>query len=1147
MSSTKQNIRRRNVAKKSSPKKSSPDVDQKTPPQGARHKLSRSNQWRSLFRGWGGAVRNACGVALALALALAAVFFAFVRDENRESVPQISGGDDFDALVVGAGLSGMVFADLLSRLKGLRVLVIEKRDHIGGNCYDEMDGDSGILMNRYGAHLFHTNNTMVWDYVHRFSEWEPFEHRVVGKVDKKLVPIPVNIETVNLLTESKVKSVAEMAQWLEDNQLKLDREPANSEEAAKQRVGARLFAKIFEEYTKKQWARPAQELNASVLQRIPVIETYDDRYFPADRFQALPSRGYTEWINTSFTNENITVQLDTDYFTSWHSKVRDGSAPFSKVFFTGPIDHFFEGDPDVDLDPLEYRSISFEREFIANTPFYQMAGQVNYPQFDDGNFTRIIEYKHFLKRTLKQALYPHTVIFKEFSTDDGEPYYPVADSRNQELFAKYNELAERWSKDRDGIVHFVGRLANYKYFNMDAAILNALTEYAKLYNVSMDELHREIKANSPSSTGSVPSNRCPFEISFALQTDGEQIPPKVQELCAHPFYQRHRERAQFQIYRTSPSAKSQDGYDWDSYQRFATKLKEMGCTLGPSDGTDLGIDPNRRFYDNLFVKTLPADGRESECWINHFVIAPLSDANVFLRGDIGADIGDIIEALSEMERSLWINSSWCGTRPNPKNFEDPNVLKHGFANFHFQSFSISKMHRNDDNGTLCELLRRIEPDRELSDAECSAAALSEGGEFVASNVAIVRMLQKHRTFLWEIYSRIRSQTNADSLALTLQMRRLWFPLFRGFEALTPSQFNWEKILSAFSPKAGTIDVADIKWWPGQQNVSLHCPRGGTANGDAVELIDTKQSGMWRPVQFGYEIMGIIPWHFALCKNKGVALRTHSVEGMEPYYFWSPRHRAVPGLNHSANFFLPNGNPLKRANPHLPLTAFPDATEWRMPNFKAMFSNQLFVFENDRKSVLISNKFNREWGGPAVNFFAVDVLADLFRLYLDRGYNVIYKRPVSNVLLNDENTQSQELKDHELIRSRFGGQVLRYSEVVDRVQEAVDFNLTGTWMNLIQLQIMANVDEFVSVQGGNAVLSSLFCREHFILHHKGHEYGVGDFSFYPRLNSNNVCTLRVYTDEKVMLRDLKREKQERSVGKQCKGCTPEQCTCSYIDT
>jgi len=787
MSSTKQNIRRRNVAKKSSPKKSSPDVDQKTPPQGARHKLSRSNQWRSLFRGWGGAVRNACGVALALALALAAVFFAFVRDENRESVPQISGGDDFDALVVGAGLSGMVFADLLSRLKGLRVLVIEKRDHIGGNCYDEMDGDSGILMNRYGAHLFHTNNTMVWDYVHRFSEWEPFEHRVVGKVDKKLVPIPVNIETVNLLTESKVKSVAEMAQWLEDNQLKLDREPANSEEAAKQRVGARLFAKIFEEYTKKQWARPAQELNASVLQRIPVIETYDDRYFPADRFQALPSRGYTEWINTSFTNENITVQLDTDYFTSWHSKVRDGSAPFSKVFFTGPIDHFFEGDPDVDLDPLEYRSISFEREFIANTPFYQMAGQVNYPQFDDGNFTRIIEYKHFLKRTLKQALYPHTVIFKEFSTDDGEPYYPVADSRNQELFAKYNELAERWSKDRDGIVHFVGRLANYKYFNMDAAILNALTEYAKLYNVSMDELHREIKANSPSSTGSVPSNRCPFEISFALQTDGEQIPPKVQELCAHPFYQRHRERAQFQIYRTSPSAKSQDGYDWDSYQRFATKLKEMGCTLGPSDGTDLGIDPNRRFYDNLFVKTLPADGRESECWINHFVIAPLSDANVFLRGDIGADIGDIIEALSEMERSLWINSSWCGTRPNPKNFEDPNVLKHGFANFHFQSFSISKMHRNDDNGTLCELLRRIEPDRELSDAECSAAALSEGGEFVASNVAIVRMLQKHRTFLWEIYSRIRSQTNADSLALTLQMRRLWFPLFRGFEALTPSQ------------------------------------------------------------------------------------------------------------------------------------------------------------------------------------------------------------------------------------------------------------------------------------------------------------------------------------------------------------------------
>ena len=498
-----------------------------------------------------------------------------------------------------------------------------------------------------------------------------------------------------------------------------------------------------------------------------------------------------------------------------------------------------------------------------------------------------------------------------------------------------------------------------------------------------------------------------------------------------------------------------------------------------------------------------------------------------------------------MEDSLWINSSWCGTRPNTNNFKDPNVLKDGVDNLHFRSFSISKMDGNDDDGrdTLYRFLRRIVPDRELSDTECSAATLSEGGEFVVSNVAAVRMLQKQRSFLWEIYNEFHSKKDINSDTLALWMERLWFPLFRGYVALTVEQFNWNNIQNALPPNLEAIQ--STKWWPGKGKESLYCPSVVSSDGTDLQLIDTKESKMWTITEFGYELQGIVPWHFALCKNKGLSLRTYSSAGMEPYYFWSPLHHSVANQTHGVGH-LPSGNPLNRAMPHLPLTAFPNATEWRMPNFKAEFSNQLFVFNNDRKTVMISNKFNTEWGKDPVNFFNVEVLTALFQVYLEKGYNIIYKRPVNNELLNDNDQQSSVLKDRELIRSRFSGQVLRYSDVIDRIQKSMDSHPTRSWMNIIQLQLMANVDEFVSVQGGNSVLSSLFCREHFILHHKGQEYGTGDYSFYPRLNSNNECILRVYTKATVMLRDLRRRKQDRISGKPCTGCTPENCLCSYIE-
>ena len=536
------------------------------------------------------------GLWLCLCILFVAIWTLWPRDgvtgtapSDAESASAVDG--DYDVLVVGAGLSGMVFADLLARHQERSVLVIDKRDHIGGNCFDYIDEETEILVNRYGVHLFHTDNEMVWDYVNRFSEWERYEHRCIGLADSELVPIPVNIETVNLLTPSRVQTVEQMAKWLEANQLKLDREPANSEEAAQQRIGKVLFSKLMEEYTLKQWARPARDLSASVLQRIPVIETWDDRYFPSDRFQGLPKRGYTEWIDAVLDNPKITVQLNTNYFDHWHSKVQDGSAPFAKVFYTGPIDDFFRSDPDVDLEPLGYRSIRFERELKRNTPFHQMGGAVNYNQFADGNFTRIIEYKHFMKRGLKQHLMPHTVIFKEFSTDSGEPYYPKQDQMNQDLFKEYQKLAE--SKERDGVVHFVGRLANYKYFNMDAAILNALSLYSNLFDRPMDELHREFRVDlqsttaEPSATKSMTATNqrkhCPFQISLALHTDRQQLPSKLKELCAHSFYKERAQNVHFQIYDKSQSATPQSKDQWASYRMFADKLQEIGCTLYRED------------------------------------------------------------------------------------------------------------------------------------------------------------------------------------------------------------------------------------------------------------------------------------------------------------------------------------------------------------------------------------------------------------------------------------------------------------------------------------------------------------------------------------------------------------------------------------
>lgn len=355
-------------------------------------------------------------------------------------------------LIVGCGLSGAVLAERIASILQCKVTIIEKRDHIGGNCYDYIDKETGILMNKYGAHLFHTNNKQVWDYINTFDKWIRWEHKVLTYTDDKFVSIPVNITTINELCDQSLQNESDVNEWLSKNQVKYDT-ITNSEEMAKSRIGTVLYDKLIKDYTYKQWNKYPNELDKSVLERIPIRANFDTRYF-SDKYQALPQKGYTHFFTKLLENPNIEVMLNTDYV----EHIKDHK--YDTVIFTGPIDSYFNG-----LEKLEYRSIDFNIEVLKNMNYYQPNSVVNYPS-NNVPYTRIVEYKHFLNQKSKD-----TVIVSEKTNDSGEPFYPIPNKKNLELYEKYKVLAKQ---EEIKNVYFVGRLANYKYFNMDETILNSL-------------------------------------------------------------------------------------------------------------------------------------------------------------------------------------------------------------------------------------------------------------------------------------------------------------------------------------------------------------------------------------------------------------------------------------------------------------------------------------------------------------------------------------------------------------------------------------------------------------------------------------------------------------------------------------------------
>jgi len=390
---------------------------------------------------------------------------------------------EYDLVIVGAGLSGAVIAERASSQLGLTSLIIDKRHHIGGNCYDFID-EHGIRISLYGVHIFHTKYPRVQEYVKKFSKWVAYKHKVLGQVKDvnetdKIVPIPPNIDTVNTLFGTDINTEEEMIAWLDERRPKLEQPPRNGEEMSISRVGTDLYERIFKQYTKKQWDKWPSELDASVLARLPYRTNRDARYFNDD-FQALPADGYTKMFENMLLNNNdITVRLSVDYFQE-----KDNLPKHKLLVFTGPIDAYFASQG---LAKLEYRSIFWDKEYLEpKGGYYQPAWVVNYPGGDVG-WTRISEYKHSPNQPKGAKDLPGTVIFKEYSTDVGDPYYPVPNPRNQELYAKYQALAQK----EEGVT-FVGRLASYKYFNMDQAILNALELFDGL--VSEKKISKKVRS-----------------------------------------------------------------------------------------------------------------------------------------------------------------------------------------------------------------------------------------------------------------------------------------------------------------------------------------------------------------------------------------------------------------------------------------------------------------------------------------------------------------------------------------------------------------------------------------------------------------------------------------------------------------------------
>ena len=366
----------------------------------------------------------------------------------------------FDYLIVGAGFAGSVLAERLANGLGKKVLICDVRPHIGGNAYDFYN-DEGILIHKYGPHIFHTNSAEIFDYLSRFTEWREYQHRVLASVDGMHVPIPLNLDTINKLYGLNLN--ANQVKEFFDSVREPREQIRTSEDVVINAVGRELYEKFFKGYTNKQWGLDPSELDASVTARVPTRSNRDDRYF-TDTFQAMPRHGYTRMFERMLDHPNIKVLLNCDY-QELKNEVR-----YNELVYTGPVDAFF----DHCYGKLPYRSLEFKHE-THDVEVFQEAPVINFP--NEQAYTRVTEFKYLTGQSHRK-----TAVVYEFPRAEGDPYYPIPRPENTELYRKYQALANARQD-----VHFVGRLATYKYYNMDQIVAQALTLYGKIVGVKRKE------------------------------------------------------------------------------------------------------------------------------------------------------------------------------------------------------------------------------------------------------------------------------------------------------------------------------------------------------------------------------------------------------------------------------------------------------------------------------------------------------------------------------------------------------------------------------------------------------------------------------------------------------------------------------------
>jgi UDP-galactopyranose mutase len=368
---------------------------------------------------------------------------------------------DPDLVVVGSGFFGLTIAERCAAELGLKVLVLERRHHIGGNAYSEADPETGIEVHVYGAHLFHTSNKKVWDYVTRFTEFTSYQHRVYTSHQGQVYPMPINLGTINQFFDAAY-SPDEARALIKEQAAELGgKEPENFVEKGISLIGRPLYEAFIAHYTAKQWQTDPEKLSADIISRLPVRYTYDNRYF-SDTYEGLPKDGYTAWLLRMAEHENIEVRLDTDFFS-----VADEFKGKVPIVYTGPVDEYF----DRSEGELSWRTLDFEREVVPTGDF-QGTPVMNYPD-EDVPFTRIHEFRHFHP----ERDYPddRSVIMREYSrfAEEGdEPYYPVNTAEDREKLLKYRDLGRK-----EPMVLFGGRLGTYKYLDMHMAIGSALSMF----------------------------------------------------------------------------------------------------------------------------------------------------------------------------------------------------------------------------------------------------------------------------------------------------------------------------------------------------------------------------------------------------------------------------------------------------------------------------------------------------------------------------------------------------------------------------------------------------------------------------------------------------------------------------------------------